>query len=117
MPLGPPYGTGIRKTTVRHASRLLQSGNCSKERRPRSRVPPAAMTDIDLRFEPPFARIVLNRPERRNAISRAMWRALPAIRTAIEARQDALVVLVEGEGAHFSAGADIAEFDEVYRDA
>ena len=75
------------------------------------------MTDISLRFEPPFARIVLNRPERRNAITRAMWRALPAIRAAIEAREDMLVALVEGEGAHFSAGADISEFDEVYRDA
>lgn len=75
------------------------------------------MTDISLRFEPPFARIVLNRPERRNAISRAMWRALPAIRAAIEAREDMLVALIEGEGAHFSAGADIAELGEVYRDA
>jgi len=75
------------------------------------------MTDISLQFEPPLARVVLNRPDRRNAISRAMWRALPAIRAAIEARQDALVVLVEGEGGHFSAGADISEFDEVYRDA
>src|SRR6516162_1897052 len=97
MPLGPPYGTGIRKTTVRHASRLLQSGNCSKERRPRSRVPPAAMTEISLRFEPPFARIILNRPERRNAISRAMWRALPAIRTAIEAREDLLATRDHGD--------------------
>ena len=75
------------------------------------------MTDISLRFEPPFARIILNRPERRNAITRAMWRALPAIRAAIEARTDVLAALVEGEGAHFSAGADIAEFDDVYRDA
>src|SRR5580700_7646441 len=62
------------------------------------------MTEMSLRFEPPFARIVLNRPDRRNAISRAMWRALPAIRAAIEAREDMLVALVEGEGAHFSAG-------------
>jgi enoyl-CoA hydratase/carnithine racemase len=75
------------------------------------------MTDISLRFEPPFARIVLNRSERRNAITRAMWRALPAIRAAIEAREDLLVALVEGEGAHFSAGADIAELGEIYRDA
>jgi enoyl-CoA hydratase/carnithine racemase len=74
------------------------------------------MTDISLRFEPPFARIVLNRAERRNAITRAMWRALPAIRLAIEAREDMLVAVIEGEGAHFSAGADISEFDEVYRD-
>jgi enoyl-CoA hydratase/carnithine racemase len=75
------------------------------------------MTDIALNFDPPFARIVLNRPERRNAITRAMWRALPAIRAAIEARDDVLVALVEGAGAHFSAGADISEFDEVYRGA
>jgi enoyl-CoA hydratase/carnithine racemase len=75
------------------------------------------MTEISLRFEPPFARIVLNRPERRNAITRAMWRALPAIRAAIEAREDLLVALVEGEGAHFSAGADIVELGDIYRDA
>ncbi len=75
------------------------------------------MTEISLRFEPPFARIVLSRPGRRNAITRAMWRALPAIRAAIEAREDLLVTLVEGEGAHFSAGADIVELGEVYRDA
>jgi enoyl-CoA hydratase/carnithine racemase len=75
------------------------------------------MTDIALQFEPPFARIVLNRPERRNAISRAMWRALPAVRAAIETRQDVLVALVEGAGGHFSVGADISEFGDVYRDA
>ena len=75
------------------------------------------MTDISLSFEPPFAKILLNRPERRNAISRAMWCALPAIRTSIEANSDALVVLLEGAGGHFSAGADISEFDEVYKDA
>ena len=75
------------------------------------------MTEISLRFEPPFARVVLNRPERRNAMTRAMWRALPAIRAAIEARDDLLVTLVEGEGAHFSAGADITELGDIYRDA
>lgn len=75
------------------------------------------MTEISVRFEPPFARIVLNRPERRNAISRAMWRALPSVQATIEANKEALVVLLEGEGAHFSAGADISEFDEVYRNA
>ena len=74
------------------------------------------MTEISLRFEPPFARVVLNRPERRNAITSAMWRALPAIRAAIEAREDLLVTLVEGEGAHFSAGAEFAELGDIYPD-
>jgi enoyl-CoA hydratase/carnithine racemase len=72
------------------------------------------MTEISLRFEPPFARVVLNRPKRRNAITRAMWRTLPAIRAAIEAREDLLVALIEGEGEHFSAGADIDELGEIY---
>ncbi len=96
---------------------MLQSGKCLKRRARLRSADKTAMTDIALHFEPPFARIVLNRPERHNAISRAMWRALPAIRTAIEAREDILVVLVEGAGGHFSAGADISEFDAVYRDA
>ena len=72
---------------------------------------------MELTFEAPLARIRLNSPARRNAVSRAMWRALPGICAAIEARADALVVVVEGAGGHFCAGADISEFDEVYRDA
>jgi enoyl-CoA hydratase/carnithine racemase len=75
------------------------------------------MNEIELTFEAPLARIRLNVPARRNAISRSMWRALPEICGEIEARTDALIVVVEGAGGHFSAGADIAEFHEVYRDA
>ncbi len=75
------------------------------------------MSDIDLIFDPPLARVRLASPARRNAMSRAMWRALPEICAAIEARADALVVVVDGAGGPFSAGADIAEFETVYRDA
>ncbi len=75
------------------------------------------MTEIAVSFEPPLARIRLDRPERRNAMSLAMWRALPRIRAEIEARDDVRVVIVEGAGGHFCAGADISEFDDVFRDA
>ena len=34
------------------------------------------MADLDAIFEPPLARIRIDRPERRNAMSRAMWLAL-----------------------------------------
>jgi enoyl-CoA hydratase/carnithine racemase len=74
------------------------------------------MNEIILTFEPPIAHIRLNRPERRNAISSAMWRALPDLCARIAASA-ALVVIVEGAGGHFSAGADISEFADVYRDA
>ena len=72
------------------------------------------MDDIVLAIEAPLARIRLNRPERRNVISHAMWRALPALCERIETAAEALVVIVEGVGDHFSAGADINEFETVF---
>jgi enoyl-CoA hydratase/carnithine racemase len=73
--------------------------------------------DLELIFDGALARIRFNAAARRNALNRATWRALPETCAAIEARAEALVVVVEGAGGHFSAGADIAEFDVVYRDA
>jgi enoyl-CoA hydratase/carnithine racemase len=56
------------------------------------------------------ARITIDRPERRNAMSSAMWQALPRIAHELESREDVRVVLMRGAGgAAFSAGADIAE--------
>ncbi len=75
------------------------------------------MSDLELIFDRALARLRFNAPARRNALNRATWRALPEACAAIGARGEALVVVVEGAGGHFSAGADIAEFDAVYRDA
>jgi enoyl-CoA hydratase/carnithine racemase len=75
------------------------------------------MGDLELIFDGALARIRFNAPARRNALNRASWRALPEACAAIEARAEALAVVVEGAGGHFSAGADIAEFETVYRDA
>jgi enoyl-CoA hydratase/carnithine racemase len=63
------------------------------------------------------ARLVLDRPDKRNAISEAMWRALPDVVRAVAADEPATALRVEGAGAHFSGGADIAEFPEVYGSA
>lgn len=63
-----------------------------------------------------IARLRISQPERLNALNLAMWRAIPdAFAAAI--RQEARVILLSGEGAHFSAGADISEFAEVRKDA
>jgi len=72
---------------------------------------------LDVVFEAPLARIRIHRPERRNAMSRAMWLALAEATHAIEAHPDIKVALVEGVGGHFCAGADISEFDEVFGSA
>ncbi len=70
------------------------------------------MGDLELIFDGALARIRFNAPARRNALNRAIWRALAEACAAIAARAEALAVVVEGAGGHFSAGADIAEFDD-----
>lgn len=72
---------------------------------------------MEIEFEPPLVRVRLNRPERRNAMSKAMWAGLADVAAAIEARPDAKVVLIEGAGGHFCAGADMSEFAEVFADS
>jgi enoyl-CoA hydratase/carnithine racemase len=52
--------------------------------------------------------VSFNRPDCRNAISKAMWRALPTILTGLVA-QGARVIIITGEGQAFAAGADIGE--------
>ena len=74
------------------------------------------MSDLRLVVMPPLARIELDRPERRNAMTSAMWRRLGEACAEIEARADVEAVIVEGAGGHFCAGADIAEFDVVFAD-
>jgi enoyl-CoA hydratase len=57
--------------------------------------------------------LILNVPDRRNALSYDMWAGIPPIieRFAAEPRVRVVVLAGQGTGA-FSAGADIAEFDQ-----
>ena len=65
-----------------------------------------------------IARLEIAAPERRNAIGREMWEALPAIAARVAADETCRVLVVSARsgpaGPVFSAGADIAEFAEVY---
>lgn len=63
------------------------------------------------------ARLTINRPDKRNALNQAMWRDLAALVSRAASGADVRVVLISGAGDDFSAGADIAEFDTVRRDA
>ncbi|MGW4892346.1 enoyl-CoA hydratase/isomerase family protein [Kitasatospora sp. NPDC004240] len=58
-----------------------------------------------------------DRPHRRNAVTLAIWRALPEVLAELAARPGVRALLVTGAGGTFSAGADIAELAGVYRDA
>jgi enoyl-CoA hydratase/carnithine racemase len=58
--------------------------------------------------------IVLERPEKRNALCQAMWRALPDAVSELDRNTGVRVIVLQGAGENFTAGADIAEFDTVY---
>lgn len=57
--------------------------------------------------------IIFNRPQRKNAISGHMWQGIADIFQRIEEDESVRAVILRGEGADFSAGADISEFDRI----
>lgn len=64
-----------------------------------------------------IGRLTVNRPEKRNALTDAMWRAVPGAIDWLVKQQHARVVIIEGAGGRdFSAGADIAEFATLRKD-
>ena len=56
----------------------------------------------------------LNRPEKRNAITFAMYEQLVGALTAAQADAAVRVLLLSGEGASFSAGNDLQDFLSVF---
>ena len=57
-----------------------------------------------------IARVTLSHPGKLNAMSRAMWRELKTVFESIQQHADLRCVIVAGEGGHFCAGGDIAEY-------
>jgi isohexenylglutaconyl-CoA hydratase len=62
-----------------------------------------------VRRDGPVVRAVMNRPERRNALSEAMGDAWDALLAALRADREARILVVSGAGGHFCAGLDLAE--------
>ena len=61
----------------------------------------------------PVGRLVLDNPERRNAINADMWRAIPKAIGEFNADAAIRVIVIRGEGTQaFAAGADISEFEK-----
>jgi len=64
--------------------------------------------DIAITVEDGVAILTLRNPERRNAISAAMWQALADFAASAGSRNDIRVVIMRGDGERaFSSGADI----------
>ncbi|HEY1751298.1 MAG TPA: enoyl-CoA hydratase [Caulobacteraceae bacterium] len=62
--------------------------------------------------------MIFNNPERRNAVSLEMWRAIPEVIAAFEADPEVRVVVFTGAGERaFVSGADISQFEAERNDA
>ena len=76
------------------------------------------MTDtapVRLLRDGPVATLLVDRPEKRNALTRAIWSAIPGLVAEAAADPEVVALVVRGAGTKaFSGGADIAEFPEVY---
>ena len=66
-----------------------------------------AYENLRVELAPPVATLILNRPERLNALNLDMARELRAALLEVEARADLRAVILRGEGRAFSAGGDI----------
>ena len=73
---------------------------------------------IEVVRDGPVATLILNRPDKRNALSEAMWREISDQALSLGGDPSIRVLVLRGvDDKAFSAGADIGEFDRVHQSA
>lgn len=80
-------------------------------------IPATDIGALTVRRQDHIAWIILDRPERRNALSPAMWAGLPALLEQLDADPTVRVIGLRGAGGVFSAGADLGEVFECLGEA
>lgn len=65
---------------------------------------------VDVTEEGVVLRVTLSHPGKFNAMSRSMWLELKRVFDDLACRDDLRCVVIRGEGTHFCAGGDIAEY-------
>ena len=78
------------------------------------RLSSATPGQFRVKTEGALKRIVIDHPSKRNALTLDMYRQLPRIAADANGGR---VALLEGAGAHFSAGSDISEFATLRADS
>src|ERR1700722_9363035 len=68
---------------------------------------------VRLTFDGPIARLTLKRPEKLNALDRALIVALARAAEAIDEARDVRAAILFGEGKAFSAGGDISAWSDL----
>ena len=69
----------------------------------------ATREHLRVQIGPPAARITLNRPERRNALSLGLMEELISVLEEVGSTPEVRAIVIEGAGPAFSAGHDLAE--------
>lgn len=59
------------------------------------------------------AHLILDRPEKANAMGEEFWRDLPAIMEALDAAAEVRAAVISAEGRHFTSGIDLAMFSGI----
>ena len=73
-------------------------------------------TCFDVTVKDHVAHVVMNRPDEFNSMTRLFWKELPEIIKELDKNAAARVILLKGEGKHFNAGMDLANFAPVKKD-
>ncbi|HUT49683.1 MAG TPA: enoyl-CoA hydratase-related protein [Alphaproteobacteria bacterium] len=71
------------------------------------------MTVIRIEGDAPVVEVVLDRPDRKNAVTLDMWREIPRVIAKLGSQADIRAIILRGAGGNFCAGADITEFGQV----
>ena len=76
---------------------------------------PLTTDNMIAEIDGPAGWVIFNNPARRNAISAAMWRAIPEIFDAFESEAAVRVIVLRGTGDKaFVSGLDISQFEDEF---
>ena len=67
-------------------------------------------TCFEVNIKNGVAHLNMNRPDQFNSMTRLFWKELPEIIKEIDKGAKARVILLTGEGKHFSSGMDLGNF-------
>ena len=65
---------------------------------------------FELEIKNNIAHLSMSRPDSLNSMTRIFWKELPDIIKDIDKNSKARVIVLSGQGKHFSAGMDLANF-------
>lgn len=69
--------------------------------------------ELKVDYQSNYVTLSLNRPEKRNAVNRAVMEALDAALAAVEADKNIRAVIIKGEGRGFCSGLDLRDIEQM----